>query len=69
MTARPPTQAAIRRAIRAARKEGCAAVVLWGGAVTIPLDASALPPLTSPERDERDEGDEAQCDRVFGLSD
>ncbi len=50
MPATPPTEAQIARAIRAARREGCAAVELWGGALKIKLtDDFAEESLPQPE--------------------
>ncbi|WP_156943990.1 hypothetical protein [Roseivivax isoporae] len=44
MPAAAPTEAQIARAIRAARREGCTSVELWGGALKIRLkDDEPLP--------------------------
>lgn len=59
MTARArPTQAEVARAIRAARREGCAVVEVTPAGVRIYVDASTAPALPSSQ-----EGN--SCDNLF----
>lgn len=55
------TQSQIARAIRAARREGCAAVEVLG-AIRIYLDEAPIAALPS-----QPEGDEAECHEIFGT--
>lgn len=58
------TQAEIARAIRAAKAEGCPAVEVRRGGVTIHLAKTDATPLQCPEHG----ADEGQCDDIFGTA-